>query len=403
MTRRIVITGAGTINALGHDVPTTVAAMQAGRCAIGDLALEDVARLSVRIGAQVRGYDPAAHFDRAQLTLYDRYTQFALLAAREAIGQSGLAFDDGRSDRTGVVLGTSGGGLGTQDDSYRAVYAAGKDRVHPFTVPRLMNSAAAAHISMGWGLTGPSFTVSTACASSNHAIAQAMGLIRAGLADVVVAGGAEAMLCFGGVKAWEGLRVMSRETCRPFCATRTGMVQGEGAAVFVLEAAEHAAGRGAVALAELAGCAMTSDAADIVVPDRGGAARAMAGALRDAGLTPGDVGYVNAHGTATAANDRTEAAAIADVFDGSGARPLVSSTKSMHGHCIGATGAIELLACLSALRDGIVPPTANWRRADPDCPVELVANEARAARIDACLSNAFAFGGMNAVLALRAA
>ncbi len=402
MTRRVVVTGAGTINALGHDVSTTLEAMREGRSAIGPLAVRDVDRLAIRIGAQVTGYDETALFSRQQLTLFDRYTQFALISAAQAVAQAGLTFDGDLAERAGVVLGTSGGGQQTQDDSYRAVYEDGRDRVHPFVVPRLMNSAATAQISIAHGLRGPSFTVSTACASSNHAIGQAFQMIRSGLADVMLTGGAEAMLCFGGVKAWEGLRVMSRDTCRPFCATRSGMVQGEGAAVFVLEAFDHATARGAEILAEVAGVAMTSDAADIVMPSQDGAERAMAGALRQAGLDPTDVGYVNAHGTGTAANDRIECAAVARVFGAQAERLAISSTKSMHGHCIGATGAIELLACLMALRDGVIAPTANWQARDPECPLDVVPNEARQARVTACLSNAFAFGGQNAVLALRA-
>ncbi len=242
--RRVVITGAGTVNALGSDVPATLAAMRAGRCAIGPLDIRDVDRLAIRIGAQVRDFDESAHFNRQQIALFDRYTQFAILAAREAIDQAGLSFQGEMAARAGVILGTSGGGLNTQDENYRVVYEEGKNRVHPFVVPKLMNNAAAAHLSMEWNLKGPSFTVATACASSNHAIGQAFQFVRAGLADVMVTGGAEAMLCFGGVKAWEGLRVMSRDTCRPFCATRSGMVQGEGAGIFVLEAFDHARARG---------------------------------------------------------------------------------------------------------------------------------------------------------------
>ncbi|UWQ16606.1 beta-ketoacyl synthase [Jannaschia sp. M317] len=400
--RRVVITGAGTVNALGTDVPATLAAMREGRCAIGELDIRDVDRLAIRIGAQVRGFDQSAHFNRQQVALYDRYTQFAILAAREAIGQAGLTFAGELAARAGVILGTSGGGLNTQDENYRVVYEEGKNRVHPFVVPKLMNNAAAAHLSMEWNLKGPSFTVATACASSNHAIGQAFQFVRSGISDVMVTGGAEAMLCFGGVKAWEGLRVMSRDTCRPFCATRSGMVQGEGAGIFVLEDYEHARARGAEILAEVAGVAMTSDASDIVMPSRQGAERAMIGAMKDAGLNPEDVSYINAHGTGTAANDKTECAAVAHVFDRHADRLAISSTKSMHGHCIGATGAIELLACIMALRDGVIAPTANWQELDPECALDVVPNEARDAKVAACLSNAFAFGGMNAVLALRA-
>ncbi|MDB2407051.1 beta-ketoacyl-[acyl-carrier-protein] synthase family protein [Jannaschia sp.] len=402
MTRRVVITGAGTVNALGADVTTTLEAMREGRCGIGPLQMRDADRLAIRIGAQLEGYAESDHFSRQEIALFDRYTQFAILAAREAIDQAGLTFTEEVAIRAGVILGTSGGGLSTQDDNYRAVYEDGKNRVHPFVVPRLMNSAAAAHLSMEWNLQGPSFTVSTACASSNHAIGQAVQFLRAGLADVMVTGGSEAMLCFGGVKAWEGLRVMSNDTCRPFCATRSGMVQGEGAGIFVLETYDHARGRGAEILAEIAGIAMTSDASDIVMPSRRGAERAMAGALRDAGLAPDAISYINAHGTGTAANDRTECAAVEGVFGAHADVLAMSSTKAMHGHCIGATGAIELLACLMALRDGVIAPTINWREQDPDCALDVVANVARDARVEACLSNAFAFGGMNAVLALRA-
>lgn len=401
MTRRVVITGAGTINALGSDVATTMAAMREGRSAIGDLDIRDLDRLTIRIGAQVRDYDESAHFNRQQIALYDRYTQFALLAAGQAVAQAGLVFQGELAARAGVILGTSGGGLNTQDENYRAVYEEGKNRVHPFVVPKLMNNAAAAHVSMEYNLKGPSFTVATACASSNHAIGQAFHFVKSGMADVMVTGGAEAMLCFGGVKAWEGLRVMSRDTCRPFCATRSGMVQGEGAGVFVLEAYEHARARGAEILAEIAGAAMTSDASDIVMPSRQGAERAMAGALSQAGLGTGDIGYINAHGTGTAANDKIECAAVAHIFGADADRLAISSTKSMHGHCIGATGAIELLACIMALRDGVIAPTANWQEPDPECALDIVPNEARDGRVTACLSNAFAFGGMNAVLALR--
>ena len=401
--RRVVVTGAGTINALGADVPSTLAAMREGRSAIGPLAMRDADRLAIRIGAQVADYDETARFNRQQIALCDRYTQFALIAAAQAIGQAGLTFSGEAAARAGVILGTSGGGLGTQDENYRAVYEEGRNRVHPFVVPKLMNNAAAAHVSMEHNLKGPSFTVATACASSNHAIGQAFQFVRAGIADVMVTGGAEAMLCFGGVKAWEGLRVMSNDTCRPFCATRSGMVQGEGAGVFVLETRDAAMARGADILAEIAGVAMTSDASDIVMPSRQGAERAMAGALRDAGLAREAIGYINAHGTGTAANDKTECAAVAHVFGSHADRLAISSTKSMHGHCIGATGAIELLACLMALREGVIAPTANWREPDPECALDIVPNEAREARVDACLSNAFAFGGMNAVLALRAA
>ncbi len=401
--RRVVITGAGTINALGHDVPTTLAAMAAGACGIGPLDFRDVDRLAVRIGGQVRDYDEQTHFNRQQIALYDRFTQFTLLAARQAVEQSGLIFQGEFANRSGVVLGTAGGGVNTWDENYRTVYEEGKNRVHPFVVPKLMNNAAASHVSMEYNLRGPAFSVATACASSNHAMGQAFHMIRSGMCDAMLTGGSEAMLCFGGVKAWEGLRVMSKDACRPFSANRNGMVQGEGAAVFVFEERDRAMKRGAEILAEVVGFAMSSDAADIVMPSKQGAARAIGGALRDAGIDRADVGYINAHGTGTAANDKTECAAVADVFGAHADRLMISSTKSMHGHLIGGTGAVELLACVMAVRDGIVAPTIGYEEPDPECALDVVPNESREAKVEVALSNAFAFGGLNAVLALRRA
>lgn len=399
--KRVVITGQGTINALGGDVATTLEAMREGRCGIGQLDIRDIDRLAIKIGGQVQDYAAEDHFNRQQIALYDRFTQFALLAAREAIAQSGIRFAGDLAATSGVVLGTSGGGMQTLDENYRTVYEDGKNRVHPFVVPKLMNNAAASHLSMELNLKGPSFTVATACASSNHAMGQAFQLVRSGMCPVMVTGGSESMLCFGGIKAWEGLRVMSKDACRPFSANRNGMVQGEGAAIFVFEEYEHARARGADILAEVVGFAMTSDASDIVMPSKQGAARAISGALRDGGINPSEVGYINAHGTGTAANDKTECAAVADAFGAHADKLMMSSTKSMHGHLIGATGAVELLACIMALRDGVIAPTIGYEEFDPECSLDVVPNEAREAEVNVVLSNAFAFGGLNAVLALR--
>ena len=401
MPPRVVITGAGTINPLGHDVAATFDAMRNGRCGIGPLDIRDVDRLSIQIGGQVRDYDETTHFNRQQIALYDRFTQFTLLAARQAIAQAGLLFAGDLADQSGVILGTSGGGLNTQDENYRVVYEEGKNRVHPFIVPKLMNNAAVSQVSMEFNLRGPSFTVATACASSNHAMGQAFNMVRSGMAKVMVTGGSESMLCFGGIKAWEGLRVMSRDACRPFSATRNGMVQGEGAGVFVFEDYYHAKARGAHILCEVAGFAMSSDASDIVMPTKQGAARAIAGALKDAKVNPDQIGYINAHGTGTAANDKTECAAVADVFGAHADKLMISSTKSMHGHLIGGTGAVELLACLMALCEGVIAPTIGYEESDPECALDVVPNEARDADVDVVLSNAFAFGGLNAVIALR--
>ncbi|MDB6182557.1 beta-ketoacyl-[acyl-carrier-protein] synthase family protein [Paracoccus fistulariae] len=399
--RRVVITGAGTINALGHDVATTFEAFREGRCGISQLDFRDVDRLSIQIGAQVHNWRAEDYFNRQQILLYDKFTQFTLLAAKQAVAQAGLDFQGALGLSSGVVLGTAAGGLNTWDENYRTVYEEGKNRVHPFVVPKLMNNAAASHVSMEYGLRGPAFTVATACASSNHAMGLAFQMVRSGATKVMLTGGSEAMLCFGGVKAWEGLRVMSKDACRPFSANRNGMVQGEGAGVFVFEDYEHARARGANILAEVVGFAMSSDAQDIVMPSAQGAERAIRAAMQDAGLNPEQIDYINAHGTGTAANDKTECAAVAHAFGHHADRLMISSTKAMHGHIIGGTGAVELLACIMALQDGIIAPTIGYEEQDPECALDVVPNDAREANVDAVMSNAFAFGGLNAVIALR--
>ena len=397
--RRVVVTGIGTVNALAHDVPGTLASFRAGRCGIGPLGFRDADRLSIRIGAEVRDWSAGEHFLASDLPLFDRVTQYALVAGAEAVAMAGLP--QGIGSRGGVILGTAAGGIQTWEDSYRAVFAEGRTRVSPLTVPRLMHNAPASHLSIRHGLSGPVLTVASACASANHAMGLAMQQIRLGAADVMLTGGADAMLCFGGIKAWEGLRVLAPDACRPFSLGRKGMVIGDGAGVLVFEAEDHARARGARVLAEMAGFGMTADAGDIVAPNVEGAVRAMRAALVDAGMMPEEVGYINAHGTGTLANDRAEAAAIRAVFGES--PPPVSSTKAMHGHAIGATGALEAIACIQALTERLLPPTIGYQAADPDCALDVVPNEARAAQVGAVLSNAFAFGGLNAVLAFRRA
>ncbi len=401
--RRVVITGAGTVNPLGRDVPASFKALREGTVAIGPLHIPDLDRLSVKIGAAVKDWQPDTVFERSRLAMLDRHVQFALVAAHEAVAGAGLVLTPEVAARMAVIMGTAGGGLTTQDDAYRAVYAEGKNRVHPFTVPRLMASAAASQISIEFGITGPAFSVSSACASSNHAIGLAFQMVRSGAVVAALAGGSEAMLSFGGLKAWEGLRVMSPDACRPFSTGRNGMVQGEGAAVFMLEDRDHALRRNAKILAEVVGFAMTSDAVDIVLPNPEGAARAMLGALADAGLSADNVDHINAHGTGTTANDRSETTAIAAVFGTRMAKIPVTATKSLHGHLIGAAGAVELLACLLALQHGVIAATAGYLGPDPDCAIDLVTGSARQADVQVVLSNAFAFGGLNAVLALRRA
>jgi nodulation protein E len=399
--RRVVITGMGVISALGEGVADHCAGLEAGRSGVGELDITGIERLAVTIGAQAKFFVGADRFTRSELGFYDRATQLALVAAAEAVAHAGLELSDEERLRAATVIGTALTGMGTIDDAYRAVFEDGKNRVHPFVVPRLMTSAACSNISMKHGLKGPAFTVTTACSSANHAMGQAFHLVRSGAADVAVTGGAEAPLVFGVIKAWEGLRVMSKDACRPFSKTRNGMVQGEGAAIFVIETAERAQARGADILAEIVGFGMSADAGDIVNPSADGAGRAMRGALTDGGLNPEDIGYINAHGTGTAANDRTECLAVRTVFGAHADALMISSTKSMHGHCLGGAGAVEMVALVHALRAGIIAPTINFDEPDPQCDLDVVPNEARRAPVTAAMSNSFAFGGLNAVIACR--
>ena len=404
-SRRIAITGMGAVSPFGLGAGRLWENLREGRSAIAPLRHANAEQLRVRVAAQVpEDFDPAAHFDERTLPLLDRTSQFALLAAREAIAQADIDFTvDARSARTAVVIGTGVGGENTQSEQSRRLYAENATRLHPLTIVRLMANAPASQISIAHGLRGPTFGVVSACASSNHAIAQAVLMIRAGLADIAIAGGTEACLTYGALRAWEAMRVLADDTCRPFSANRRGLVLGEGAGVFVLESMEHARARGAQVLAELAGVGMSADAGDIVAPDPAGGAAAMAQALADAGLAAEAIDYINAHGTGTPANDPTETAAIHRVFGAHAQALAVSSTKSMHGHALGASGALELVAVIGALREGLVPPTANLDRTDPACDLDYVPNSARAMPVRAALSNSFAFGGLNAVLALTRA
>ncbi|MCL5778850.1 beta-ketoacyl-[acyl-carrier-protein] synthase family protein [Limibaculum sp. FT325] len=398
---RVVVTGLGVVSALGVGRDAHFAGLAEGRCGIGPIGLIDPARLMIKIAAEARDFRGEDRFDRQDLLLLDRITQMAVVAMDEAKAQSGIEFDEELGLRTATIIATAMGGLHTCDENYRTVYQEQKNRVHPFIIPRLMANAPVSQISMRHGLKGPAWSVSTACASSNHAIGQAFHMVRAGVVDAAVTGGTESVLCFGGIKAWEGLRVMSQDGCRPFSANRNGMVLGEGCAILILERLDRAIARGAPILGEIAGAGATADAADIVAPAVEGAARAMTLALADARIAPDEVGYINAHGTATALNDRTEAAAVRLALGEAASRVMVSSTKSMHGHAIGAAGALEAAAVLMALGQGIVPPTINHEAEDPEIGLDVVPNQSREAQVDAALSNAFAFGGLNAVLAFR--
>ncbi|NCT68371.1 MAG: beta-ketoacyl-[acyl-carrier-protein] synthase family protein [Rhodanobacteraceae bacterium] len=402
--QRVVITGMGAVTPLGHTASATWSAMREGRCAIGPMTCLPRETLRFGIAAEVQGFDPLAHFDEKRLILLDRVSQFALVAAREAIAQAGIDFAaGGLGDNTAVIIGTGVGGEQTHDDAMKRIYGENNPRAHPLTIVRLMANAPACQISIEHKLTGPAFAVSSACASANHALAQAFHMVRDGVADAAIAGGTEACITYGVVRAWEAMRVMADDTCRPFCKQRHGMVLGEGAGIFVLETLERARRRGATILAELVGAGMSADAGDIVFPSEAGAAKAITRALADGGLAADEIDYINAHGTGTPGNDPTETRAIRRVFGAHADRLAVSSTKSMHAHALGAAGAIELVGVIGALRDSVVPPTMNFIDPDPECDLDYVPNAAREMSVRAALSNSFAFGGLNAVLALRRA
>jgi len=381
-------------------VPSLWAAALRGECGIRPIAGIPTDRLSATLAAEVAGFDPATHFDARRLAMLDRTSQLALVAAREAVRDAGAAVAEPL--RAGAVLGASIG-LGTFDAAYLAVYGERANRVHLFTVPRAMPSAPTSQVSMEFGLRGPSFSAASACASSNHAIGQAFHMVRNGMLDVAVTGGSDAPVVFGFLKGWEALRVLTADACRPFSRDRSGLAIGEGAGIVVLEAWDRAVARGARIHAELVGFGMSADAGDITAPDAAGAAAAMRAALDDARLEAASVGYVNAHGTGTRLNDRAESAALARVFGARLPELPVSSTKSMIGHCMVASGALELVVTVLALREGVLPPTIGFRVADPECAVDCIPNAARPVSAGVALSNSFAFGGLNAVLAVQAA
>ena len=402
MTRRVVITGVGTISALGRNTSEFADSLRAGRSGIRPIQSVETPTLRFQNGAEVQGYSHQPYFEDRRADFIDRFAQFAVIAAREAVQDAGVEWTPKLRETAAIVTGSCVGGQCTEDIGFVDLYRRGQNRVHPLTIPKTMANAGASHISMEFGITGPSFTISTACSSAAHAIGQAYWMIRSGATDLALTGGSEAPFSLGILKAWEAMRVVSPDTCRPFSRDRHGMILGEGAAMMVLEPLETARARGARMLAEIVGVGMSADACHITQPSVDGAARAMRAALRDSGLAPEQIGYINAHGTATAANDVTEIAAIRAVFGDHAAKLAISSTKSMHGHALGAVAALEAVATALALHDGVLPPTANYRIPDPDCDLDVIPNEARHLRVEYALSNSFAFGGLNAVLALRA-
>jgi beta-ketoacyl-acyl-carrier-protein synthase II len=397
----------GVFASTGKDTESFFCSLVNARSAIRRITLFDPSPLSVQIAAEVPGYSPTDHFPLKRLDLLDRFTQFGLLAAAEAVKLSGIEIREEERPRFGVVMGSGMGGVSTFDSGYFSLYAKQATRLHPFTIPKIMHNAPTSQICMEFGAQGPSMSTATACSSAGHAIGQAFHLIKFGLADMMIAGGADAPITFGMMRGWESVRVLATgngdpsRACRPFSADREGFVMGEGAGALFLEELDHARKRGAKIIAELAGYGMTSDASHITQPSVSGPARAMRQAIEEAGLSPQDVDYINAHGTGTQLNDVTETQVIKEVFGQDARRVAISSTKSMHGHAMGATGAIELVATIMALDRGVIPPTANYTRPDPQCDLDYVPNQAREKDVRAALSNSFAFGGLNAVLLVR--
>jgi nodulation protein E len=400
-TRRVAVTGLGVICALGNNTSETWNAVCEGRSGIAPIHSIDVSKLRFRYGAQVCRYDPSKYFEADHARLLDPFSQFAIIAAREAVKDSGVTLTPALCEKAAIVTGSGMGGQSTQDVGFAKLYQSNQGRVDPLIIPRAMANAGASHISMEFGITGPAYTISTACCSANHAIGQAFWMVRNGIVELAIAGGSEAPFSFGLLKAWEAMRVISPDTCRPFSKDRRGLILGEGGAMLILEPLAAARARKARIHAEVVGFGMSSDAHHLTHLSIDGPVRAMRAALLGARLRPEQVGYINAHGSGTLVNDPLETRAIRELFGAHAERLAVSSTKSLHGHALGATGAMEAVCTVLALENGLLPPTANFTVPDPNCNLDVVPNRARPAQVEFALSNSFAFGGLNAVLAFR--
>ncbi len=397
----------GVFASTGKGVESFFHNLLGGHSGVRRITLFDPSPLSVQIAAEVPDYDPCEFFPPKRLDLLDRFTQFGLIAAGEALKTSGIEIRDEERPRFGVVMGSGMGGASTFDNGYYSLYARQATRLHPFTIPKIMHNAATSQVCMEFGAQGPSLTTATACSSSGHAIGEAFHLIKFGLADLMLAGGSEAPITFGMIRSWESVRVLApgngdpARACRPFSADREGLVMGEGAGMLLLEELEHARKRGAPIYAEVAGYGLSSDASHITQPSIQGPARAIRMALEEAGVSTEEVDYVNAHGTGTRLNDTTETQVLKEVFKDHAPRLAISSTKSMHGHTMGATGAIEMIATVLGTQRGLLPPTANYTQPDPECDLDYLPNQAREKKVRVAISNSFAFGGLNAVLLVR--
>jgi nodulation protein E len=402
VTRRVVVTGMGTVTPIGTTVADFWAGCRQGKSGVGALGGFPLEDLKILIAAQIKDFDPKArlkHFKRDKIILHaDRYSWFAAAAADEAMKQSGIELPFANPYRTACIIGSGAGGLVTFEKAYRDLFIDNKRATHPLTLLRIIGSSAAAHIGIEYGVKGPTFATCSACSTAAHAITLGRDYIRNGLVDIAIVGASESVITYGTMKAWQAMHVLSPEGCFPFAKKRNGTVLGEGAGVLVLESEEHARKRGAKPLVELLGCGMTSDSKDMVNPDIDGPSEAMRMALDDARLTTGQIDYLNAHGTATTINDKNETNAIKKVFGDHARKLAISSTKSMHGHPLGAGGGIEAVACIKAMQENWVPPTIGLDDPDPDCDLDYVPNVGREMRVKYTMSNSFAFGGLNAVL-----
>jgi nodulation protein E len=396
--RRVVVTGQGVVSSVGVGADAFWSSLREGRSGIGQISNFELQDLYITIAGEVKGFDPRVHCNSKPLLLADRYSQFAGAAAIEAMTQAGF---DGRvpnGHRAASIIGSGIGGLGTMETGYVDLYVHKKKATHPLTLLRTIGSSAAAHVSIAYGIKGPCFGTVSACSTAAHAIGLTFQMIRAGMIDMGVAGASEACLTYGSMRSWQAMRVLSPEGLFPFAKRRNGTVLAEGAGILVLEDWEHAKARGAKPLAELVGFGMTSDAEDMVNPSVEGPMVAMKIALDDAGLAPSDIDYINAHGTATTVNDTNETRAIRAVFEGAAEKISVSSTKSMHGHCLGAGGGVEAVACIKAIEDNFVPPTIGFDEPGEGCDLDYTPNTGRERQVNYAMSNSFAFGGLNAAL-----
>ena len=400
--RRVVVTGLGVVTPIGTTVPdfwSSIRAAKSGVSELGGFPLED---LKILIAAQIKDFDHKArlkHFKRDRIiTMADRYSWFAAAAADEAVKMSGLEVPFANPSRAACIIGSGAGGLVTFETAYRDLFIEKKRATHPLTLLRIIGSSAAAHVGIEFNVKGPTFATCSACSTASHAIGLARDYIRDGMVDVAIAGASESVITYGTMKAWQALHVLSPEGCFPFAKKRNGTVLAEGAGILVLESFEHAKARGATILAELSGFGMASDSQDMVKPTVEGPSVAMQMALDDAGIAATDIDYLNAHGTATTDNDINETRAIKNVFKGHAEKLAISSTKSMHGHALGAGGGIEAVACIKAMQDNWVPPTIGLDEPGEGCDLDYIPNAGRDKKVTYTMSNSFAFGGLNAVL-----